>query len=434
MSVLRQLFAISLSALFISPAFATNGYLAHGYGVKSRGMAGAGVALPQEALIAATNPAGIAFVGNRVEINAALFSPSRSYEVTGNPSSNPQESQLAPDKVDSHREYFLLPEAGATWQLNEHSAFGLALYGNGGMNTRYSAKDTAGGAGTFGGGNAGVDLAQLFLSPTYAYKFNNGAAVGVSAVLAYQYFEAKGLSQFAGLSNSSQNLTNNGHDNSYGAGIGLGFILPIAEQLTLGGGFHSRVYMSKFDDYKGLFAEQGDFDIPASATIGLAWKTTASLTLALDVQKTWYSSVDAVGNAMMPALQSCGGAKAAGVQTNPSCLGGDDDIGFGWKDMTTVKLGLQYEAANDWTWRAGYSHGNQPIPESEVFFNILAPGIMEQHFTAGFTKKFDNGSQEINFAAMYAPSNSISGPISSSQAVELEMKQYQLELGWSLLF
>jgi long-chain fatty acid transport protein len=43
--------------------------------------------------------------------------------------------------------------------------------------------------------------------------------------------------------------------------------------------------MSKFDDYLGLFANQGDMDIPASATIGLAWKTTASLTLALDLQK-----------------------------------------------------------------------------------------------------------------------------------------------------
>ena len=192
--------------------------------------------------------------------------------------------------------------------------------------------------------------------------------------------------------------------------------------------------MSKLDDYQGLFAEQGDMDVPASATIGLAWKTTASLTLALDIQKTWYSSVKAVGNSMQPAMSLCGGAKFGGASTAPSCLGGNNGIGFGWKDMTTLKLGLQYETNNNWTWRAGYSHGNQPIPESEVFFNILAPGVMEQHFTAGFTKTFDNGSQEINFAAMYAPTKSISGPISSTQTVELEMKQYQLELGWSLLF
>tara|TARA_R110001606_G_scaffold399310_1_gene584797 strand:+ start:126750 stop:128054 length:1305 start_codon:yes stop_codon:yes gene_type:complete len=434
MPFFRQLLLTGLLALFISPVFATNGYLAHGYGIKSRGMAGAGVALPQEALIAAINPAGIVFVGNRLDINATLFSPRRSYEVTGNPSSNTQESKLAPGKVDSSREYFVLPEAGATWQLNDHSAVGLTLYGNGGMNTRYSAKDTAGSTGTFESGTAGVDLAQLFLSPTFAYKFNNGAALGVSAVLAYQYFEAKGLTNFGQLSNSAQNLTNNGHDNSFGAGINVGFILPVSEQLSLGGGLRSRVYMSKLNDYQGLFTEQGDMDIPASATIGLAWKTTTSLTLALDVQKTWYSAIDAVGNSMQPAMNLCGGAKFSGASTDPSCLGGNNGLGFGWKDMTTVKLGLQYEASNDWTWRVGYSHGNQPIPKSEVFFNILAPGVMEQHFTAGFTKKFDNGSQEINFAAMYAPTKNISGPISSTQIVELEMKQYQLELGWSLLF
>ena len=188
--------------------------------------------------------------------------------------------------------------------------------------------------------------------------------------------------------------------------------------------------MTEFDDYKGLFAEQGDMDIPASATIGLAWKTTENLTVALDVQKTWYSSVDAIGNAMMPAMGACMMASPPST----SCLGGDDGIGFGWKDMTTVKFGMQYEATNDWTWRVGYSHGNQPIPETEVMFNILAPGVMEQHFTTGFTKKFDNGRQEINFSAMYAPSHSISGRTSSTQTVEIEMKQYQLELGWALQF
>jgi len=425
MQFLRQLILAGLLATLISPAFATNGYLAHGYGIKSRGMAGAGVALPQETLSAAINPASIAFIGNRVDISAAVFSPRRSYEVTGS-ATGP--FPLGSGKVNSSREYFVLPEMGVSWQLNDHSAFGVTLYGNGGMNTNYSATDTPSDMGTFGAGTAGVDLAQLFLAPTFAHRFDNNAAIGVSAILAYQTFEAKGLASFSGLSNSSENLSDNGHENSFGAGINLGFIFPVSEQVTLGGGFRSRVYMTELDDYQGLFAEQGDMDIPASATIGLAWKTTEQLTVLLDVQKTWYSSIDAVGNTMNPAMGAC-----MSGDTN-SCLGGNNGIGFGWDDMTTVKLGVQYEAANDWTWRAGYSHGNQPIPETEVFFNILAPGVMEQHFTAGFTKKFDNDSQEINFAVMYAPSYSVSGMIPSGQTVELEMKQYQLELGWALQF
>jgi long-chain fatty acid transport protein len=158
MPFFRQLLLICSLVLFISPAFATNGYLAHGYGIKSRGMAGAGVALPQETLSAAINPASIAFIGNRVDISAALFNPRRSYEVTGTPSAQPQ-SALAPAKVDSGREYFIIPEMGASWQLDDHKSLGLILHGNGGMNTSYAAADTAGGSFS---GTTGVDLSQLF--------------------------------------------------------------------------------------------------------------------------------------------------------------------------------------------------------------------------------------------------------------------------------
>jgi len=435
MRLFQQLLISGLLLAIITPAFATNGYLSHGYGIKSRGLAGAGVALPQESLIIATNPAGISFLGNRVDVSAALFSPKRNYEVTGEPSGLLGEFPLMPGKVESDRNYFVIPEAGATWQLDEHKSFGIAMFGNGGMNTDYSASDTNnpsyGPAGTFHAGTTGVDLMQLLITPTFSYRFDNDAAIGISAVLAFQRFEGRGFSNFGDLSNTPNKMTDKGHDNSFGGGINLGFILPITEQLTFGGGYRSKVYMSEFDDYKGFFAEKGNMDIPASATIGLAWQTTEKLTVLLDVQKTWYSHVNSTGNGMMPAMGVC---MTRTTPTSPSCLGGNDGIGFGWDDMTVVKLGLQYDAGNNWTWRAGYSHGNQPVDSTEVFLNIVSLGVIEEHFTAGFTKAFDGGRQEINFAAMYAPSEQSSGPISSTQSVELEMKQYQAELGWSLLF
>ena len=64
-------------------SFATNGYFSHGYGTKNKGLAGGGVALPQDAMIAATNPAGMVMVGSRLDAGAAIFSPSpRSYSAT----------------------------------------------------------------------------------------------------------------------------------------------------------------------------------------------------------------------------------------------------------------------------------------------------------------------------------------------------------------
>ena len=57
-------------------------------------------------------------------------------------------------------------------------------------------------------------------------------------------------------------------------------------------------------------------------------------------------------------------------------------------------------------WRFGASHGNQPIPSSEVLFNILAPGVIEQHYTFGFSRELASG-REVSLALMYAPSKEV---------------------------
>jgi long-chain fatty acid transport protein len=116
-----------------------------------------------------------------------------------------------------------------------------------------------------------------------------------------------------------------------------------------------------------------------------------------------------------------------------SCLGADAGSGFGWQDMGTIKAGLQFRTEGGWTWRGGYSYGEQPIPESEMLFNILAPGVIEQHITAGFTKAF--GTQEFSLAIMRGLSKTISGPNPldppANQSIDLEMNQWELELSWS---
>ena len=75
--------------LFVSSVLATNGYFAHGYGTHYKALAGAGTAFPLSSMAAAINPAGMAFVGKRLDVSFALFAPNRQYMVTGNPSGLP---------------------------------------------------------------------------------------------------------------------------------------------------------------------------------------------------------------------------------------------------------------------------------------------------------------------------------------------------------
>lgn len=442
----RARLAVAVAAALAAPAtYATNGYFAHGYGTKNKGLAGSGIALPQDAMHAATNPAGMVFVGNRMDLGLALFSPRREYSVKGNPSGFPGTFPLEPGTVESDSEYFFIPHFARNWMLDPDSSFGVTVYGNGGMNTDYpdhaNPVRSAGGCGTgtFCAGNTGVDLMQLFVNASYARKLTPSSSWGVSGILAYQRFEATGVSSFGPFvaDGNPNDLSNNGYDSSTGFGAKIGWQGEVTPALTLAASYQTEIDMSELDAYADLFAEKGDFDVPATATIGLALKTTPMSVLTFDIQKIWYSKVESVGNPIRYLNDQTPGSNSCALGNPSRCLGGSDGAGFGWDDMTIAKLGYQWQTSGDWTWRVGYSKGDQPIPKSEVVFNILAPAVIEQHYTFGFTKK-TGANSEFNFAAMYAPSNSVKGPnsfeIPNQQTVELKMDQFEIEASWGWKF
>jgi len=434
----KHLIALSISGALAAPsAFATNGYFAHGYSTAEKGLAGAGVAHSQDALASATNPAGLVKVGERMDIGAALFNPNRQYTAssftggtigtTGFPA-----FPIQPDTYESSHDVFLIPHFGMNWMLDDTTAVGIAAYGNGGMNTDYENVPSPLGApntGTYSAGAAGVDLKQLFINATYSKQINDKHSVGASLIFAYQTFKAHGLGSFAGFSNDAANLSDNGDDSSMGFGVKLGWQGEVAKDLTIGVSYQSEMAMSEFDDYAGLFAEQGNFDIPATATIGLAWKTSPKSTLVADIQQIFYSDVTALGNGISN-LFTCGGG---GGPVAPTCLGGSDGAGFGWEDMTIIKVG--YEWGDDITWRVGVSNGDQPIPGNQVLFNIIAPAVIETHLTGGFTMPI-NANSEFTFAAMYALSNDVTGPtqFDNTQTVKLEMDQFEVQGTYTMKF
>jgi len=254
-----------------------------------------------------------------------------------------------------------------------------------------------------------------------------------------QVFEAKGVHAYAGFTETfaasggtvlPSNLSNNGHEFSWGYGAKVGIHANLSDTVALGAMYQSKILMSEFDDYADLFAEQGDFDIPANFKVGLTWNFRDNVALSFDIEHTWFSDVDSVGNSIMNIF-ACPTAGQGGMDLG-SCLGGSNGAGFGWDDMTTYKIGVQWSNGGDWTWRAGYSHGSQPIPSSEMTFNILAPAVVEDHVTFGFTKKLENDN-EWNLAFMYAPEKSQTGPnnFDPTQTVTWKMYQFDLEVSYS---
>jgi long-chain fatty acid transport protein len=383
----RLAFGLAVVVMLPAAVLATNGYFSHGVGMKAKGMGGAAVALPQDALAVGTNPAGAAYIGNRFDVGVDWFRPDRGSEITGNLFPGADGAYDANGKQD-----FFVPEAGGNFMLNENLALGLAVFGRGGMNTTYTTPVPL-----FGTTDAGVDLSQLFIVPAIALKLNDNHAIGLGVDIAWQRFKATGLEFFANsmFSSDSSAVTNNDYASSYGVGVRLGWIGRLSPMLTAAVSYESRTFMSEFDEYAGLFAEHGDFDIPSSINAGIALRPCEKTVIALDVSHIRYSEIKAIANPLLPNL---GQAR----------LGDDNGAGFGWKDVTVFKVGVAHDLNGSLTVRGGYNYGRQPIPESQTLFNILAPGVVEHHLTLGATLEIAPGA-EVTAAYMHAFEKTVDG-------------------------
>src|SRR6185369_1218074 len=73
-SAAKRRFQFAAAALLASAgsAQATNGLQIPGYGIKAFGMGGVGIALPQDSVTAANNPAGFSLIGDRLDVGADL--------------------------------------------------------------------------------------------------------------------------------------------------------------------------------------------------------------------------------------------------------------------------------------------------------------------------------------------------------------------------
>lgn len=384
--------AVAAACAVAAPVFATNGYFPHGYGMKAKGMGGVSTALAEDSIVGATNPAAMVWIGSRMDVGLDIFMPKRDAERTG---AQPPGSPLN-GKVESDKKAFPIPEFGYSHPLGRDMAVGVTVYGNGGMNTTYPEGNFNCGTGPAnmlcGSGTLGVDLSQLVIAPTFAVRLADRHALGAALLLGYQRFKATGVQAFTALSSSPADVTNNGYDSSTGVGIRVGYQGRLTDQLTLGVAYAPKMNMGKFEKYRGLFAGNGDFDIPEHYSIGVAFSPLPAWTIALDLGRINYSGVPAVGN----------------PSSNAAPLGASNGPGFGWKNIDVFKLGVIWRMNDAWTLRAGYNRGDNPITSADVTFNILAPGVMKDHYTAGFTYGLDK-SNEITGFAMIAPRQTVTG-------------------------
>ena len=412
----KLLLAMAASGIATS-AFATNGYFAHGIGVKAKAMGGASIAFAEDGFGAATNPANLAQVKDGYSIGVSAFAPDRAVNGTSAWATNASLSATADHDGNQAADAFAIPEFAYVKTYNDKINWGVVVYGNGGMNVDYGKAMYDSGA------NTSSNLEQLFISPTVSYKVNDRNTVAASLNIVYQTFKATGLNWFIPYTISgADNPGGHGTDDSMGVGVKLGWTGKLSDALTAGAYYQPKTSMDKFTAYKDLFAQGGGFDIPETYGVGIAVKASPKTVVALDVTQINYSGIKSLAN-------------RNNHNTANTDLGAEDGKGFGWSDMTVYKLGVAHQLDDKTTVRAGWNYGKQPISADQLDFNLLAPAVVEHHYTLGLTRALD-GNSEVSVHAMYAPNVKITGTgtVGSLYMDNLQMSQYEIGIQYSKKF
>jgi len=418
------------------PAQATNGYFMIGYGAKSIGVGGAGVALPQDRLVGAVNPAGMGRVADGYDVGLRALAGIRngSIDCRGIGACD----TVVKDR--SSRDLFTIPNFGWKRQLRDDIAVGVTVYGNGGINTTFGrafydeaiARITGGTPDTPGfprDGKIGIDFSQLFIAPSFAWEAFSGHTIGISPIIAVQRFSARGFESFERLSSDPSSVTGRGTEYMLGTGFRLGWVGTIGPGVRLGAQYTSEIWTWESTKYNGLLARGGTMNAPAHWTVGVSWDASEQLTFVFDFQRILFNSINTVGN---PGPTT---AELLGAITPARLLGADGSIGFGWTNQSVFKVGTVWRPRERLTLRAGWNHGSSQIPNRESLINTVAPATVNDHVTIGGSWVF-TGRGELSFAYMYVfkKANHDRSSALLGTAIRNSIYEHGLDVSWSSSF
>ena len=340
-------------------------------------------------MAASVNPASIVGLERQFAIGVTANMAFRGYETEG------PTRVIAPGNVRSGRTWTPIPNTGQLHPIDKDSAWSIVTFSNGGINSAYDVRNFRGPlGGPFGGGFAGIDIRQGFLSVDYARRFHTGwgpITIGFAPTVAVQMVNVQGLRSLAAYSSNPYEMSDMAFDWSYGGGVRMGALWEITNNARFGVSASTPMWMSRLDKYSGLFGGRGNFDIPAQIQAGFAYDVLPNLTLMLDWRHIFYSAVPSIGNPSSPlSFRSLGW-----------------NNGLDYRDTDSASLGIEWRATPVLALRAGYHYATRAPRDRSITFAALAPSVNDHHVGAGFNYAITKNSS-IDFAFLWAFKNSMS--------------------------
>ncbi len=244
-------------------------------------------------------------------------------------------------------------------------------------------------ASTLGVPQSGVE--RTVVTPSLVQQWDDGSVARLSAVLAYQRFASldMGIAQVQGggvLPPTWSDKINT----SYGAGARVDVGGPLSDRLHWGAAYQSRVGMDSFANYRGVFSDPGDFDIPANASVALSYSLTPMFGVDVGVQRVMYSEITPFTSPSLPTRFL-------------ALLGDGASPVFAWRDLTVYSLGWTVHDDDIGNLELRYTTRQQPLPTSVLLEHALAPDTANDMVSVGWSRALGSNAR-MSFAASYASS------------------------------
>lgn len=407
----KAMTALAVAMVFSSPARATNGMRMIGFGPVQDSMGGVGVGATLDGSSIASNPAGIADLGSRLDVGIGYFKASVSYDAVGTPTGAPPPnppSMILNDgaTIDSTRGGSPIPALSYVQPLGGGLSAGIGLFAVSGLGVDYPANLYL--------SKTLTSYLNARVAPAVAYKLGDMLSVGVALnvmIAQMEYDVAGSIPPSMGGQEKHSTAT------SYGGGATIGVKAKVNDLLSLGAAYETKSWFQDFSFNLSGGTDKLTFDQPQMFTVGASVRPSETFLLAADVE--WINWSSTMGK-NLPAYS----------QSQPTTMPFD----MNWKDQWVVKVGAQVTPMKGLDLRVGWNYGAMPLDPGRAFENIAFPAVAEHHITLGAGYAVAD-RLTVQVAGMYAPEAKISGsnggppPGQMIASYSSKMSQYEIEAG-----
>jgi len=236
-----------------------------------------------------------------------------------------------------------------------------------------------------------IELQTIYIQPTIGYQINESTSIGFgpNLVLGSVEFNRNLSTSLTDADGNRSNVTIEA-TNVTAWGYNLGILHKLSDKTSLGFSYRSEVILEARDadaDFDNIptalqptFAD-GEFDadlpLPAELTIGIAYKYSDKMTLAFDINRTFWDVYDELKIEFDNGITS----------VNPR----------NYQDANIFRFGLQYRYTDKWTLRGGIYFDESPVPDG--YFAPETPRNDSIGYTAGATYRYSK-NLEMDFSLL----------------------------------